>query len=200
MMRNSLRLIAISVALWFGSSASIANAGIFDGQTVNYQYYFPDLSTPYAAAANGNYLVDSAVEVADVVDGHGTIDFGSDGFVISFTDSSSFSSAAFNGFVISDISSTLNPFSSFSLVSNTSVVGTPTLSFDSDHLYINWEGLSFTSGNLVFSVTSFADNDNIVIDTISAVPEPETYAMLLAGLGLVGYTVRRRKISIDVSA
>lgn len=199
-MRNSLRLIAISVALWFGFSASIANAGIFDGQTVNYQYYFPDLSTPYAAAANGNYLVDSAVEVADVVDGHGTIDFGSDGFVISFTDSSSFSSATFNGFVISDISSTLNPFSSFSLVSNTSVMGTPALSFDSDHLYVNWEGFSFTSGNLVFSVTSFADNDNIITDTISAVPEPETYVMLLAGLGLVGYIVRRRKISIDASA
>ncbi len=199
-MRNSLRLIAISVAPWFGSSASIANAGIFDGQTVNYQYYFPDLSTPYAEAANGNYLVDSSVEVADVVDGHSTIDFGSDGFVISFTDSSSFSSETFNCFVISDISSTLNPFSSFSLVSNTSVMGTPTLRFDSDHLYVNWEGFSFTSGNLVFSVTSFADNDNIVTDTISAVPEPETYAMLLAGLGLVGFTVRRKKLSIDALA
>ncbi len=194
MMRNSLRLIAISVALWFGFSASIANAGIFDGQTVNYQYYFPDLSTPYAAAANGDYLVDSAVEVADVVDGHGTIDFGSDGFVISFTDSSSFSSAAFNGFVISDVSSTLSPFSSFSLVSNTGVMGTPTLSFDSDHLYVNWEGLSFTSGNLVFSVNSIADKDNVVTDTISAVPEPETYAMLLVGLGLVGYAARRKRI------
>ena len=28
---------------------------------------------------------------------------------------------------------------------------------------------------------------------INAVPEPETYAMLLAGLGLVGYAARRRK-------
>ncbi|WP_332851414.1 choice-of-anchor A family protein [Duganella sp. S19_KUP01_CR8] len=28
---------------------------------------------------------------------------------------------------------------------------------------------------------------------VSAVPEPETYAMLLAGLGLVGFTARRRK-------
>jgi hypothetical protein len=27
---------------------------------------------------------------------------------------------------------------------------------------------------------------------ISAVPEPETYAMLLAGLGLIGYSTRRR--------
>lgn len=193
-MRNSLRLIAVSVALWFGSGVSIASAGIFDGQTVNYQYYFPDLSTPYAAAANGNYLVDSSVEVVNVVDGHGTIDFGGDEFVISFTESSSFSSAAFNGFVISDVSSTLDSFSSFSLVSNTGVMGTPTLSFDSDHLYVNWEGLSFTSGNLVFSVNSIADKDNVVTDTISAVPEPETYAMLLAGLGLVGYTARRKRI------
>jgi len=30
---------------------------------------------------------------------------------------------------------------------------------------------------------------------ISAVPEPETYAMLLAGLGLVGFSARRRKIA-----
>lgn len=29
--------------------------------------------------------------------------------------------------------------------------------------------------------------------TVTAVPEPETYAMLLAGLGLVGWAVRRRK-------
>ncbi|HKX53004.1 MAG TPA: FxDxF family PEP-CTERM protein [Nitrosospira sp.] len=29
--------------------------------------------------------------------------------------------------------------------------------------------------------------------TVSPVPEPETYAMLLAGLGLMGMMVRRRK-------
>lgn len=28
----------------------------------------------------------------------------------------------------------------------------------------------------------------------AAVPEPETYAMLLAGLGLIGYTARRRRM------
>ena len=34
---------------------------------------------------------------------------------------------------------------------------------------------------------------NYVPQTIAAVPEPETYAMLMAGLGFIGFTVRRRK-------
>jgi len=29
--------------------------------------------------------------------------------------------------------------------------------------------------------------------SVSAVPEPETYAMLLVGLGLLGFAARRRK-------
>jgi hypothetical protein len=29
--------------------------------------------------------------------------------------------------------------------------------------------------------------------SVAAIPEPETYAMLVAGLGLLGFTARRRK-------
>lgn len=32
--------------------------------------------------------------------------------------------------------------------------------------------------------------------SVSAVPEPETYAMLLAGLGLLGFTARRRRLGL----
>lgn len=35
--------------------------------------------------------------------------------------------------------------------------------------------------------------DNMSINSVSPVPEPETYAMLLAGLGLMGFALYRRK-------
>lgn len=53
-----------------------------------------------------------------------------------------------------------------------------------------------TNYNLTFN-NAGGDNVGIVLDNVnvlvSAVPEPETYAMLLAGLGLMGTIARRRK-------
>ena len=43
---------------------------------------------------------------------------------------------------------------------------------------------------------NYAGNYNpVFFGTASLVPEPETYAMLLAGLGLLGFMARRRKES-----
>ncbi|MEA3405462.1 MAG: PEP-CTERM sorting domain-containing protein [Pseudomonadota bacterium] len=38
------------------------------------------------------------------------------------------------------------------------------------------------------------DGSDIVISTVSAVPEPSTYALMLGGLGLVGFMAARRRV------
>ena len=50
------------------------------------------------------------------------------------------------------------------------------------------------AGDNKFFVFSFGDSDlaNLSLQQVSAVPEPDTYALLLAGLGLMGAIVRRR--------
>lgn len=57
--------------------------------------------------------------------------------------------------------------------------------------------LAGTGGNVLLSfaassIKSYVHLDNIVME-VSAVPEPETYAMLLAGLCLIGYSLQRRR-------
>ncbi|AEJ01187.1 PEP motif putative anchor domain protein [Nitrosomonas sp. Is79A3] len=64
---------------------------------------------------------------------------------------------------------------------------------------------SFTGAYNYFAVVS---GDRLVggfyspgegeIDAIAAIPEPETYAMLLAGLGLLGFVAQRRKLQETV--
>jgi len=49
---------------------------------------------------------------------------------------------------------------------------------------------TFTIGNLPKSLSNFRAYSDA---SISAVPEPESYGMLLAGLGLLGFMVRRNK-------
>lgn len=53
--------------------------------------------------------------------------------------------------------------------------------------------------NILFDsirVDSGGGNNAYILDNlqVSAVPEPETYAMLLVGLGLVGFTLRNKKV------
>lgn len=55
---------------------------------------------------------------------------------------------------------------------------------------------SFSEFSGVNKITISGSNlafDNITLSAVSPVPEPATYAMLLAGLGLVGLMVRRRQ-------
>ena len=191
-MSKLLKWMDISFAAWC-SFIGVATAGVFDGKIIHYQYFFHESDTMYSDAANGDHLVGSGVEITNVVDGYGTLDFSGDGFDINFDRGSSFNPAAFNGFVISDLYDSMDTFTSFSLVSNTGVAGTPVLSFDADHLSVNWQGLGFGGGSLHFITTSIPPELATADSATSPVPEPEIYAMFMAGLGLMGFMARRRK-------
>jgi hypothetical protein len=56
-----------------------------------------------------------------------------------------------------------------------------------------------SSANLVwhdtFGGASASENGYALFRSAAPVPEPETYAMMMAGLGLMGFIARRRKIS-----
>jgi hypothetical protein len=55
--------------------------------------------------------------------------------------------------------------------------------------------MGFGAGSCYGFTTPETGKTDIMFNfSITAVPEPETYAMLLAGLGMVGFVVRRRKI------
>ena len=191
-MNTLFKWTAIALSAWC-SFTGVATAGIFDGQTIHYQYFFHAPDTLYSHAGNGDHLVGSGVEIKNVVDGYGTIDISGDGFTVNFDRGTSFNSAAFNGFVISDTHSTMNDFTSFSLESNTGVAGTPVLSFDANHLSVNWQGLGFHGGSLHFITTSLPPDLATADSATTPVPEPESYALFMAGLGLMGFIARRRK-------
>jgi len=56
------------------------------------------------------------------------------------------------------------------------------------------EGLTtYTMGGISYLAIANEVSGTTSVYSLAPVPEPETYAMLLAGLGLIGFTARRRK-------
>ena len=115
------------------------------------------------------------------------IDIGSSTIDVTFTENAQAASGSFNGGVLQFsgpnfqyiVGASLDPMSTF----------TPSqinLSFLHDSILLSAAGLHFSPGSRILIDVAFLP---------TPVPEPDTYAMLLAGLGLVGFLARRRKIS-----
>lgn len=170
-------LVALAALVATGA----ANASLLDGQTINYQYYFPDTSSPYPNAPNGNYLVGAAVEITNFLDGHGgDIDLSDTQIAVLFGDVAIYG-ATFNGFRINDVNMSIASFGAVTINGATNVLFDPSrISFDADNIWVNLQDSSYAAG------------DMLVLD-VSAVPEPQTYPLMLLGLVGVAAVSRRAK-------
>lgn len=65
----------------------------------------------------------------------------------------------------------------------------------SSSAFCNWQNITLTFQGTAQSLVFSSNGGNIAFDNIrvTAVPEPKTYAMLLAGLAAVGFMARRRR-------
>jgi hypothetical protein len=180
-------LLAMTVV----ASGGVAHAGL-DGRTFDGYYALPNTGTPYAESTSSSpsFVVGAGAEA--------TIDLeGVTNFVVDFSDASL--NISFNT-VLSNPTLNPLPFSGlvFNLVSPGSLgvidahvgAGTTLAGFGDSRI-------SFSGGQIALDFAGLSYDDcsevSIEFDTVSVVPEPATYALMVAGLGMIGFAARRRR-------
>ena len=174
-MKNSLRLIAVSMVLWSGlfsianvKAASIpyVDAGAPDQNT----YTFTATSTGYIGA----YFQSSSAAFTN------TLSLLVNGVITPQSSMGALNNqTSFNADGMNRIYSTA--------FTGDSILGTPA------GTYLGFEDL-YGGGDFDYNDEAFVFT-NVSASTskhVSPVPEPETYAMLLIGLGLIAFTIRRK--------
>ena len=195
-MRHYIVASAFVIAYVF-STPLVVSASLLDGQTVEYQYLVPTITTPYSVADNGNKLVGAGVEVSNIVDGYGIMNISDTNLYVDFTGESFFTIATgdtFNGFRITDIFGAIPSFTSVSINAATNMVGfdASAITFDADHIWVNWISLGFNANTVVsLDINSVPNSDP------GSIPEPSTLAIwgILGGLGMIAARRRRKRVA-----
>jgi hypothetical protein len=173
-------LLGMTALASFAGAAS-AQATLL-GDSLSGAYYFPDLATLYGnyTLSPSTFVVGAGSESLGTVDGVTMdIDFSDDMLVITMPQVI-FTGGAFNGFVFTNLTDAFAPILSFSGVA-------PSLMGGGTMLALNWQGVSFAAG------------DQVIVNFGTVVPEPASWAMMIAGLAIVGLAMRRNMRGAKVS-
>jgi len=182
-MRSLPRILVVLGVLL--SVARSADAGpILAGQTLQMTYRFPTINDVVSTTTS---VVGPAIEWSNFI-GAVSVDASDTNIRFTFHSTSSWAPAAFSGFAFFDLQGTIPGFASVTLNStNMAGFGQSTISFDADHIYVNWQGLSYTPATFVSIDLAAA------AELPSAVPEPATLTLLGIGLVVVAGVARSRR-------
>lgn len=175
-MRTNLFVIIASAALLFSGPAK---AG-FSGNTLDADYLAPNVTSVFDTMSN--QVVGSGVEWLNIPIVAFSVDASDTAITFFRSGSLSFSPSPFNGLRFTDVNGTIDDIVGVTLGSN-SLTGSPIITFDANSILVNFSGLT--------TPTPFSTTINVQFAT--PVPEPEIYAMMGFGLGLLGWVGRRRK-------
>lgn len=143
---------------------------------------FADTASAQSCGGSCTFIDSSSAEVS--LSGIGNFDF--------LTSTRTFNNSGFVGFSRGGVGGAdlYNVFNVGPAYDMASPIGP--VSGNANLLQWSFSTVSTTGGALVFNNATTSGTFQAV--AVTAVPEPETYAMLLAGLGLIGGIARRRKL------
>jgi hypothetical protein len=156
--------------------AGSASAAVSLGDTLQINYLFPTVSDLYTShtttftGAGTSLDIDPGIIV-------GTATFDANSVFLSQSFGCCYSSAAFNGIEITDLTNP-NAFAGWTVQPGATFVGFTEYQ-SGGSIFVNWQGAN-VQGDILIG---------------GGVPEPATWALMLGGFGLAGVALRRRGLA-----